>query len=554
MRLNPRHLTLNELLVGRLFRIPDYQRAYAWETKQRDELFEDIEEVQRSGQDHFMATVVCLARGKRSIGADEFTVAEVVDGQQRLTTFVVLLRAVEKSLNATDKMEAKIKSEILDLLVKADDHALVLLQTNHDSSSVFLDYVRSGMIQSVPAQTAADKNLIDAARECEAFVSKWAAKANPIELVALLRNRLSMIYHELTDEAAVYRVFEVLNSRGLDVRWIDKCKSQLMGLLFQTADTAQRVEVLKEMHGTWQDVYRILGLRGDLGDDALRFAGTLRAGQQKNRLLSQEDAATTLVQRSAGSLAQIIDQARWLKSVVSVVNRLDSNTRLKAVTRIVHARFLGVSILLREFPADIEESLMGYWERLTFRIFGLGGADTRNKNGDYVRLAFDIFSEQLNQKEILERMRSIGEEFPIEKVMTGVNDYYQSYEGWTEELRYLMFRYEEYLAREAGEKINQTEWIKIWAVDPSKSIEHIKPQSSQVKYVHHVGNLTMLPPGMNSSLQDKSPKQKAASYVECGIRVTRDVARAIRAGAWDEKAVLARARKIERFILKEWAD
>jgi hypothetical protein len=64
----------------------------------------------------------------------------------------------------------------------------------------------------------------------------------------------------------------------------------------------------------------------------------------------------------------------------------------------------------------------------------------------------------------------------------------------------------------------------------------------------------MLPPGMNSSLQDKSPRQKAASYIECGIRATRDVAKIIRAETWDEKAVLARAKKIERFILKEWAD
>jgi hypothetical protein len=460
MRLNPLHLTLNELLAGRLFRIPDYQRAYAWETKQRDELFEDIEEVQKSGQDHFMATVVCLARGKRSIGADEFTVAELVDGQQRLTTLVVLLKAIEKTLTADDRLEAKIKAEILDLLVKADDHALVLLQTNHDSSSLFLDYIRSGFIQSTPAQTAADKNLVDAARECEAFVTKWRTKAGAIELVALLRNRLSIIYHELNDEAAVYRVFEVLNSRGLDVRWIDKCKSQLMGLVFQQAHTAQRAEVLREMHVIWQDIYRILGLRGDLGDDALRFAGTLRADEQKSRLLSQEDAATTLVQRASGNLTDIIDQARWLKSVVSVVHLLDSNARLKAVTRIVHARFLGASILLRQFPKEIEETLMGYWERLTFRIFCLGDADTRNKNGDYVRLAYDIFKGELSEAEILIRMRAVGEEFPIEKLMTGVKDYYHSYEGWTEELRYLLFRYDEYLAKEAGENVNQAEWSR----------------------------------------------------------------------------------------------
>lgn len=527
MRLNPRHLTLNELLVGRLFRIPEYQRAYAWEKKQRDELFDDLYEVQTSGQDHFMATVVCLARGKRNIGADEFTVAEIVDGQQRLTTFVILLKAVEKALSNDDKTQAKVKSEILDLLVKDDDHALVLLQTNHSSSSAFLDYIREGVVQNSPALTAADKNLLDAARECESFVARWAVTNNLIELVALLRNRLSMIYHELNDEAAVYRVFEVLNSRGLDVRWIDKCKSQLMGLIFLSADTSQRAEALSEMHVIWQDLYRILGLRGDLGDDALRFAGTLRAASQKNRLLSQEDASTTLVHSAAGGLPNIIEQARWLKSVVEVVNALDSNVRLKAVTRIVHARLLAASILLRRFAAEDEKELLGYWERITFRIFGLGDADTRNKNGDYVRLAYSVYSEKLAKDEILRRMKAIGEDFSINKLLHGVDSYTNSYEGWTEELRYLLFRYDEYLSRKAGVKLNQSEWNKIWSTDPAKSIEHIKPQSSGVSYVHHIGNLTMLPPGINSSLQDKPPKQKAESYIECGIRSTRDVGKLI---------------------------
>lgn len=103
---------------------------------------------------------------------------------------------------------------------------MILLQTSHDSSSVFTTYVRTGEIESKPALTAADINLVLAARECEAFVLSWSKDKAVIELVATLRNRLSMIYHELADEATVYRVFEVLNSRGLDVKWIDKLKSR----------------------------------------------------------------------------------------------------------------------------------------------------------------------------------------------------------------------------------------------------------------------------------------------------------------------------------------
>ncbi|MGB3507276.1 MAG: DUF262 domain-containing protein [Xanthobacteraceae bacterium] len=43
MQLQPQLFNLNNLLNGRLFRIPEYQRAYSWEKKQREDLFGDIE-------------------------------------------------------------------------------------------------------------------------------------------------------------------------------------------------------------------------------------------------------------------------------------------------------------------------------------------------------------------------------------------------------------------------------------------------------------------------------------------------------------------------------
>ncbi len=49
-------------LFDRVFRIPKYQRFYSWERKQRDDLFGDIRELAKKGEDrhHFMATIVCF--------------------------------------------------------------------------------------------------------------------------------------------------------------------------------------------------------------------------------------------------------------------------------------------------------------------------------------------------------------------------------------------------------------------------------------------------------------------------------------------------------------
>ncbi|MEN3792145.1 DUF262 domain-containing HNH endonuclease family protein [Fulvimarina sp. MAC3] len=558
MQLSPTHLTVNELLGGRLFRIPDYQRAYAWGPRQRDDLFRDIVAAKESGREHFMATVVALALDKRLIGADAFKTVEIVDGQQRLTTLIILIKAIEKALSK-DQAQEKVRLDLRNLLVKNDDHSLVLLQTNHDASDVFVDYIRDGKIREDNATTAADLRIVDAARECEDFVQLWLHERTAIDLIATIRHQLSMIYHELADETTVYRVFEVLNSRGLDVKWIDKLKSQLMALLFEHLTDDARAEAVHEMRVVWQDIYRILGLEDKLGDEALRFAGTLALVDRPNRILSEQDAAAEITRVAGAAQKTIVGAAKSLREVVRAVNTLDRSVRLRAVTRIRHARFVATAILLGGFEKSTQDRLLGRWERVTFRIFGLGGADTRHKVGDYVRLGYDIGTGSLSAKEVEDRLRELGDGWSINEVILGPDYWSDCYNQWTEELRYILFRYDEHLADEAGTPFDTTQWNKIWAEEASRSIEHIQPQSSQVSYVHHLGNLTMLPPRVNSRLQDKSPLEKSSTYRGCGLAATRAVGEEIRTATdkdmeWDEVAVQTRTKRIEEFVRKEWAD
>lgn len=83
IEIHPQHLSFNQLLSGRLFRIPEFQRSYSWRTKQREDLFGDITKIATSndGGSHFMATIVGLRRGTRKIITDEHQVIEVIDGQ-----------------------------------------------------------------------------------------------------------------------------------------------------------------------------------------------------------------------------------------------------------------------------------------------------------------------------------------------------------------------------------------------------------------------------------------------------------------------------------------
>ena len=94
----PVYLPLVDLLKNRLFRIPRYQRTYSWKYKHRSDMFKDIRELKDDPDAvHFMATVVGLCRktvtiGTEKIRTNKYQVIDVVDGQQRLTTLVLLLK------------------------------------------------------------------------------------------------------------------------------------------------------------------------------------------------------------------------------------------------------------------------------------------------------------------------------------------------------------------------------------------------------------------------------------------------------------------------------
>lgn len=169
MLIQPKFLTLSDLLANRLFRIPQYQRSYSWSSKERQDMFEDIDRLRnRPEQRHFMATVVGLNRGLKTIITDEYSVIEVVDGQQRLTTLIVLLKAIQLSLADHQKLAAEIQG----ILIKQDELSLILLQMNHDPNGFFAEYLRRGTTaEPAVAKTIADRALLTGIKDCTKFVN-----------------------------------------------------------------------------------------------------------------------------------------------------------------------------------------------------------------------------------------------------------------------------------------------------------------------------------------------------------------------------------------------
>lgn len=561
MSIAPTLLTFHGLLTKRLFRIPAYQRAYSWDTKQRQDLFSDIERVSsRSSDSHFMATFVGLRREEQKIRTDRFTVIDVVDGQQRLTTLVALLKAVEKALNDTVDENA-VRAELRALLIKPNEVSPVILQTNHDSSRLFQTYLRDGTHpEAETVATLADKRLFDAIVEAEAFVARWQKGGGSLlDLVDLLKNRLQFIFHEISDERLVYSVFEVLNSRGLEVSWFDRLKSVLMGIAFEAETGGAASEVVKELHAIWGEVYASAGRRSGISSEALRFAATLRARSQPSRPLGEEEAVEVLTAAAGGTAKGAIEVSSWIGRLTKAVHEFRGDPRRSGVTEVAQARLLAVAIRLRsDLSTEAQDSLLSIWEKVSFRIYGMLGKDARTKVGDYVRLAWQCENGRLPAAELMARIRALGADVPIETAVAAIRDE-NCYEEWQTQLRYLLFRYEEHLSKERGQTFQSTQWARIWADSAAKSIEHVFPQSkgSLEKtetgiFVHRLGNLVLLPPGLNSKLGAKEPEDKKEEYIKTGLAIAADVAGRI--PVWDRDAVVKREEELLEWARTEWGD
>ena len=578
--IQPEFKPLIVILSDKLFRIPEYQRHYSWQTKQRNELFEDIKKLQAAREKydertHFMATIVCLkTKDKEKVGSNTFYVYDIVDGQQRLTTLVILLKAISLKLRNDEQLD---EAKELDKLLVKDDGRLIILQNNHDNRLILRDYLKNGNEpQADSIQTVADKNIFQAIKDCEKFIN---CHSNVVDLLALVKNYLYFIFQSLEDKGAVYTIFEVLNSRGLDVDWLDKCKSLLMGLLYEYASSPENNDLfsqhLNELHSYWSDIYREIGLQNIPGHEIIRFAATLKEESGAGRPLSAEDTLEffkndcTKVSSNDLVINKIIENTVWLKNITSCLSKLYADKRRNAVTDITQARLLAVAIMLRKDLREEERnSLLEQWERTSFKIYGLFRKDSRTKVGEYVRAAKKIRKDaNATVNDLLNTIARIGSDFPIDTAVEELKKH-DFYSNWQKELQYFFFRYEEYLAKMNGTQLDKIIWNEIWESNPNNTIEHILPQDKSKpcwnhftedehrELVHSMGNLCLLAPRLNSEAGNKGFSDKKETYKKASLMLLNEIVsdNGVERSVWDKDAINYRREQLIKFAMEQWKD
>ena len=567
--IEPNYLTVDELLAKRLFRIPDYQRAYSWKKSQRDDLFKDIQKLRDSNdpeRSHFLATIVLMKTSeKEEVGPDEFFVYDIVDGQQRLTTLVILLKAITKQLLNGNDDEKRYGADLQSLLVKRDNDRLILLQTNHESAHEFRQYLVSGVIpRKSDINTSAQLRLADAFNNCEHFVQNWPQGAT--DLLRLIKNRLAIVNYVLEDQASAYTIFEVLNSRGLAVDSLDKCKSMLMALAYESFTDAERSEFIGQIHQLWTSLYREIGVDEVSGNEILRFTAALLSEEPVGKIMSDDEALNAIRISCQDDTKMILKTVAMFVELAKVLKGLNGKPSLNAVVSNRQSRFLYTAIILTNHLKDRDkEQILDLCERVTFLIYGIFRRDTRYEVGALVKLAWNIVNERSSSTEIMGELCKIGSGYIDNRssIMAQLCDK-DCYNQWQEPLRYLLYKYEAHLAERAGYPLSQETWERIWAVSPARSIEHVLPQdpsadewidafSSQdeaINNCHRLGNLIILPPEINSSLGKLPFHEKLPIYRECThLRMVREITEY---EVWNKEKIDERELQIAEWAEEYW--
>ena len=592
-----------QLFEGKLYRIPDYQRGYAWEKPQLDDLLEDLDLLPAGQARHYTGTVVLhrrdddLIRDKRG---SRYEVFDVVDGQQRLTTIVVLLDAVRRELDGLGQND--LAQGIMDRFVAVtdrNDQPLPKLKLNSDCQAFFFDSILSDGPAFGEAPIRSHRNLSNAKDHFLSFLREKGKSLGPDYSLWLeeLRNKicdqLIISLHEIQEDADAGVIFEVMNNRGKPITEFEKAKNYLL-YLSSKLELETRTDLPLQVNKTWTYAFERL-MASYLGaseneDQLLRIHWVVTQDPWEwagSRSIKERFHLKTYASRHTDLLKDLLDYVQTLRQAASaycdvakphVANSFsdltDETTRGRAVLasqRLVRlgvvAPFLPLLVSIRmKCPGNGELYIKAanLCEKYAFRVYRLLQRRSDAGRTSLYSLAHHFYEGEIDVDEMLSEIVGLARYYSSEEdvdyfyAIKSENDYY----NWAG-IRYFLYEYETSLAERENKNVHM-DWDLLDRPNAKEhTIEHILPQTPEddywlerwtdderSHYTHDLGNLCLTVD--NSSYSNKPFNQKRGEagasyrcYAMGDLVMERDLAR------YDDWSIDSLCERRERMVT--WA-
>ncbi len=495
------------------FSIPAYQRPYAWTREQASELLTDLLSFLGDGSEsvtdaspYFLGSIVLI----KSEGAPE---ADVVDGQQRLTTLTILL-SVLRGL-AEDKKASKITGYIYqegsEIEGTENRYRLKLREKDED---FFRCYVQDeskldDLLKLDNSQLSDSQKNIQT--NTKYFLTELSAFSEPQRkrFVQYLMMRCFLVVVSTPDLDSAYRIFSVLNSRGLDLSLTDLLKSEVIGAIpalqqekytkiWEEEEEDLGREAFQELFAHIRMIYRKAKLR----ETALNeFRNHIQPQKEPQKFIDH-------VLKPYSDALEIIKTANYQSDKdAEAINSL-----FRWLNQIDNFDWVPPAILYFSKNSQTPDSLRRFFtdlERLAAGLMILR-SDINDRVARYAKLLSTIE----------ENLDLYTPQSPLQFTVDEVDRIVKTLDGDL----YLIKRIRQYVLLRLDSALAQGEASYDYSVI---TVEHVLPQNpgegstwlkwfpikeERIQYVHRIGNLALLSRKKNSEAQNYDFDKKKEKY------------------------------------------
>jgi len=590
--------SVTDVLVPRLLRVPDYQRGYSWEKRQVQDFLDDLR-LLAPGQRHYTGTIVLLNDTQPVVddNLQALIPADVVDGQQRLTTVGLLLNEIRRGLADLGHSQAAEGLKRQFLLSAKDGAPLLKLSVQSDARPVWLALLQDEPV--APPETLSGRRLLNAAQHIRKTVTEHASTGGADALLGLSKTvmtGLQFTLYELDGQAEVGVVFETLNDRGKPLTELEKVKNYLLFLNARLAD-GQRQDLARRINDAWSGIYRLLlevAAVSSAGEDQFlrahwlaavdpvtkRWRGTTSVKERFDRERYVDDA--DLLVKEVGTYVDSLRRAAtaFADSLRPDVHAFAGFSEFAREARGVHAQliragtvavFQPVMIALREAFTDDGRAYVDNLDlcvRFAVRTYLIGGYRADAGQTRLYRLANEVYQGNRTPEELGEGLRQLVADYaPDDYVRAQLLDTESNWYRWGG-LRYFLYEYELSLLKGAKP---DTDYEYFDKTTREKTVEHILPRTAtspywtsrfmkkdRERFTHGLGNLVLTRDNSSYSNKDFPDKRGAAGpgeapracYAQAGLRQEQELAVL---EDWTPSTVVARQEQLAEWALNRWS-
>lgn len=536
--------------------IPSYQRPYAWTVDQASELFDDLYDFfQREPEDtYFLGSIVLIKEEGKPY-------AEVIDGQQRLTTLTILLSAL------TTQFSGELHADFENYIREPGRASQGLkpkprLALRERDRTFFADHVQALQLEKLlshdPAQlnNESQRNIQGNARLLlERLKDKFGTEADKLcEFGAFLVQRCFFVAVSTPSQQSAFRVFSVLNSRGLDLLPTDIIKSDVIGRIAQSKQD--------EFTERWEELEVQTGRNGFA--ELFGHIRMIYAREKARRALLDEFkehvlAAVVSPEKLFSEVIEPYAEAYLVaknSQYVSTTNAADINSLLKWLNRIDNSDWLPSAILFLAQKKNEPEYVLSFFTKLerlaaTMHICG------KNVNERIERYALVV-------EALLKTDHSL--QVPIKAVELAADERTEMSAALDGKIYWLSARRRNYLILRLDSFL--TDGAATY--DPSiLTIEHVLPQSIDANsewaqtwpdsterdsWVHRIANLVPLTQKRNSQAQNYDFDRKKSAYFggKQGVSSYALTTQVLKTPAWSPDVVKSRQVELLSVLADKW--